>query len=36
MLAGGLVFLAWALLRPLRVEDLEAADTADSDRPHAE
>jgi hypothetical protein len=33
ILAGGAVFLAWARLRPLRAEDLQATDT---DRPKAE
>ena len=33
ILAGGAVFLAWALLRPLRADDLEQAD---SDRPKVE
>jgi hypothetical protein len=33
ILAGGAVFLAWARLRPLRAEDLQAADT---DRPNVE
>jgi hypothetical protein len=33
MLAGGAIFLAWAMLRPLRTEDLEEADT---DRPQVE
>jgi hypothetical protein len=33
ILAGGAIFLAWARLRPLRVEDLQ---TADEDRPKVE
>jgi hypothetical protein len=33
ILAGGAVFLAWARLRPLRVEDLQSAD---EDRPKVE
>jgi len=33
ILAGGAIFLAWARLRPLRAEDLQAADT---DRPKVE
>jgi hypothetical protein len=33
ILAGGAIFLAWARLRPLRVEDLQAAD---EDRPKVE
>jgi hypothetical protein len=35
ILAGGAVFLAWALLRPLRAEDVSEAD-ADADRPRGE
>ena len=33
ILAGGAIFLAWAVLRPLRVDGLEQAD---SDRPKVE
>jgi hypothetical protein len=33
ILAGGAIFLAWAVLRPLRAEDLQGADT---DRPNVE
>jgi hypothetical protein len=33
ILAGGAIFLAWAVLRPLRAEDLQGADT---DRPYVE
>ena len=33
ILAGGAIFLAWARLRPLRAEDLQAAD---DDRPKVE
>ena len=33
ILAGGAIFLAWAVLRPLRSEDLQGADT---DRPNVE
>jgi len=33
ILAGGAIFLAWALLRPLRAEDLAEAD---ADRPQGE
>jgi hypothetical protein len=33
VLAGDAIFLAWAVLRPLRTEDLEEADT---DRPQVE
>ena len=33
ILAGGAIFLAWAVLRPLRAEDLKDTDT---DRPKAE
>ena len=33
ILAGGAVFLAWDVLRPLRAEDLQDTDT---DRPKAE
>jgi hypothetical protein len=33
ILAGGAIFLAWAVLRPLRADDLEQAD---SDRPEVE
>jgi hypothetical protein len=33
MLAGGAIFLAWAMLRPLRAEDMQEADT---DRPRVE
>ena len=33
ILAGGAIFLAWARLRPLRVEDLQSAD---EDRPKVE
>jgi hypothetical protein len=33
ILAGGATFLAWAVLRPLRAEDLQDTDT---DRPKAE
>jgi hypothetical protein len=33
ILAGGAIFLAWAVLRPLRADDLEQAD---SDRPKVE
>ena len=33
ILAGGAIFIAWALLRPLRAEDLQGADT---DRPNVE
>src|SRR5215211_3832753 len=33
ILAGGAIFLAWAVLRPLRAEDLQDTDT---DRPKAE
>jgi hypothetical protein len=33
ILAGGAIFLAWAVLRPLRAEDLHDTDT---DRPKAE
>jgi hypothetical protein len=33
ILAGGAIFLAWARLRPLRVEDLQPAD---EDRPKVE
>jgi len=33
ILAGGAIFLAWARLRPLRAEDLQATDT---DRPKTE
>ena len=33
ILAGGAIFLAWVVLRPLRAEDLQDTDT---DRPRAE
>jgi hypothetical protein len=33
ILAGGAIFLAWAVLRPLRAEDLQGAET---DRPNVE
>jgi hypothetical protein len=35
ILAGGLIFLAWVALRPLRAADLQQADS-DSDRPKVE